>query len=136
MDSLLKLQRVAIVLLVLAVVKLCGCGPKPAGPIRHEASGRVIFSGTPVSAGVIFFNPKAAEYGGGTAPITDGRYDTRERGGRGHLGGLHTIRIVAEPPDDWDGGDFQPPFPPYEVEQELPMVSGVLNYEVPGGKKK
>lgn len=93
-------------------------------------------SGKPVSSGTILFNAKAAEYGGGIATITDGRYDTRERGGRGHLGGIHTVRVVAEPPADWDGGDFLPPFPSYEVERDLPAGSAVVNFEVPGGKKK
>ena len=117
-------------------LSLIGCGGQLAGPSRYELSGAVTFDGKPVTSGSISFSPKDGEFGGGSATIRNGRYDTRDRGGRGHLGGAHLVQIFAEPPDDWDGGDFRPPFDPYEVERDLPAGSAVVNFEVPGGKKK
>ena len=133
---MVQMRRVFLGVLVVVLVAAGGCGQKTSGPVRNDAAGLVTFAGKPVDSGTILFNPKNAEFGGGVAAITNGRYNTSEPGGRGHLGGLHIVRIVAEPPEDWDGNEFRPPFPPYVVERELPAGSSTLNFEIPEGESK
>ena len=66
--------------LVLAMV---GCGGH--ADVRIDISGPVTWKGQPVPAGFVVFNPNVAEGNigaQGMAPISNGRYDTRAKGGR------------------------------------------------------
>jgi len=109
---------------------LIGCGPRDTGPTRYRLSGSVTFEGEPVQNGTVVLIPKDGKYGGGSAPIANGRFDTAAPGGRGHLGGPHSVVVNSDMPAEYDE-KWVPAFPPYKFKQELPALSSTLDIEVP-----
>jgi hypothetical protein len=51
---------------------LGGCGP--AGPVRHEITGRVVFKNQPLEEGVIYFEPENHKGSRDGASILNGEY--------------------------------------------------------------
>jgi len=130
------LRRTSQVTLVLILIPFCltGCGGDPVAPRRYDISGTVTFAGNPIPSGTISFNPHTGENGSGFATITNGRYDT-QNGGRGHLGGMHTVVVTGTDgqliaPDNPDLGT-QPLFPSYEIALDLPLKVSKTDIEVP-----
>lgn len=123
-------MRLCSVVAIIGLVCLGGCGSGDTGPTRYRLTGNVTFNGKPVKNGAVQLNPKTGEFGGGGAAIEDGWYDTAGGGTRGHLGGLHTVRVTSDMGQEYDE-NWEPAFPPYEFEQDLPRSSSTLDIEVP-----
>jgi hypothetical protein len=127
---------------VLLAAVLAGCGG--GGPALHQLEGEVTFNGKPVPYGLIEFEPdtsKGNSGGMGYATIRDGKYDTSAEGGRGVVGGPHTIYFTGmegEPPeqpaDDYVGPvDPAPPmlFRKFSQPHDLPQEDATVDFQVP-----
>jgi hypothetical protein len=117
--------------LLLAAVFLSSC---EQGPRRFDVSGKITFQGTPVPAGMIYFDPDVArgQVGPqGYAPIKDGAYNTANPGGKGTSGGPTIVRIQGY--DGKSGNDLpqgQPLFSEFRKEVDLPPHSTTLDFDV------
>jgi hypothetical protein len=125
---------VCSLLLMIVLVGLVGCGGSD-GPKRYSLSGNVTYNGSPVPTGTVSFDPVDGQFGGGFAPIENGKYDTNVNG-RGHLGGNHVVTITGTDgtpvdPNDADKGMRQL-FPPYETTVDLGKRASTMDFEVPG----
>ena len=107
---------------------LLGCGGIDDAPPRYDVMGTVLFKGEPIPAGEIQFIPdsaKGAKGPAGNAVVTDGRFNTAERG-TGIVGGAHYVVISG-----FDGqGDPEglaplgrPLFVRYRIAHKFPPVS-------------
>lgn len=86
----------------------------------------------------IQFSPAQTGYGGGFAPIVNGKYDTAADG-RGHLGGEHTVQIVGfdglmNPADPLSPA--KPMFAAYRQTMKLPIKTSKMDFEVPSDAGK
>lgn len=117
-------------LLAALLALAAGCGP---GEERlFDVTGTVAVGGTPVPAGMVFFDP-AGPTGGtqGFANIKDGKFNTAD-GGRGVRGGAYRVRVSG-----FDGKAAneapmgQTLFPEYEFAKELPKQNSELTIDVP-----
>lgn len=120
-----------LVLLSLLLIAACS---RNDGPARYHLSGTVTLNGKPVPAGSVSFVPdtkKGNSGPGGSAPIKNGRFDTREEG-IGHVGGPHIVSVTGldgVPTPDFPRGI--PVFSGYRVSVDLPKLDGVQNIDVP-----
>ncbi len=128
-------MKSAAVIVMLGLVGLVGCGSRDLGPTRYRLSGAVTFEGKPVKNGTVVFSSKAGDFGGGSAVIENGRYDTASAGGRGHLGGAHSVLVESDMPAEYDE-NWVPLFPPYEFDENLPELSSTLDIEVQAVKQR
>lgn len=81
-------------LLIVILATFAGCWN--GGPKLIDVRGTITYKGQPVPKGVIFFDPDASKgHDGpqGHATITDGKFDTRDKGSRGVVAGPHLARI-------------------------------------------
>lgn len=127
------MQRMIASLGLGLLLSLAGCGGG-GGPVpdMFHLSGKVTFDGSPVDRGYIYFEPEAKGGGhAGYAVITNGTYDTKLEGGKGHAGGSMKVRITsAGPPTDND--EPSPgPFPEWTVTEDLPKSDGTKDFDVP-----
>jgi hypothetical protein len=112
-----------------------GCGG--GGVKRYDLSGSVTYRGQPVPTGSIVFEPdktKGNEGPAGFAKIKAGKYDTRQEGGMGIIGGPHLVRIVGL--DGKPSGELvqgMPLFPEYSTTVDLPKETGTHDFAVPAG---
>ena len=116
---------------VALIALVAGCGP--SGPQRYRMSGTVTFEGEPVAEGEVQFEPVQRGFGGGFAPVKDGKYDTNIDG-RGHLGGEHRVQVVGfggvvDPTNPASAAI--PMFEPYKVTLDLPEKTTERDFEVP-----
>ena len=91
-------KRKSLVQVVFAAVAvgvlLAGCGRD--GPRRYRIEGEVIYSGQPVKAGRVIFEPDTDAGNSGPAAYADirsGRYETLD--GMGCIGGPHVVRVIC-----------------------------------------
>lgn len=118
----------AMAALVLATT---GCGG-PSGPPRYDVRGSVTFSGKPVPAGSIVFEPDPEQ--GNTGPacyasITAGHYATPH--GEGTVGGPHIVRITGT--DGIAQGEFpegRTLFTEYRTAVDLPKDSSTQDFAI------
>jgi hypothetical protein len=114
-------------MLVLAACESAvGCGGDSK---RIDISGTVTFAGQPVPAGKIYFNPDPAKkhHGpSGYADITDGHFDTKQKGSKGPSGGPLIVRIEGFTAD----ANPEPIFIPYEEAVDIPS-SGTKDFNIP-----
>jgi hypothetical protein len=122
--------RLAGCLLIGSVVGGCG---GPAGPVRYDVKGTVLYDGQPVPAGEVALDPDGSQGNkgpGSIARIKDGRYQTEP--GKGVLGGPYVVRIVG-----FDGvpvGDSSVGtgiFPQYQTKVEFPSRAASQDFHVP-----
>ena len=117
---------------MIGLLVFAGCGK--SGPPRYDLSGNITWGGKPIPAGSITFMPDQTQGNSGlaiSAKIQDGQFDTT-LDGEGHLGGPHTVKVIAldgKPSDEFSEG--VPIFPPYEMELDLPNDDGTQDIEVP-----
>ena len=89
MDS----KPTALLLAILAVAPLIGCGPT-SGLEKVVVRGKVSYDGQPVANGQIYFNPIMGTKGPVSgAPIKDGQYVVEAKGGVPV--GTHQVKIEA-----------------------------------------
>lgn len=112
---------------------LGGCGGNvDSGPERYHVSGNVAFDGQPVERGMIYFAPTDANPGPeGFARIENGKYDTRQEGGKGHISGALVARIKAEGPVSTNDEPTKAPFEQWATEVDLPREDSVKDFAVP-----
>jgi hypothetical protein len=131
MQSLMNRPSLAWLWLV-AVMAVVGCG---SGERTYDLSGAVVYQGRPVPAGSIVFEPdtsKGNKGAAGFAKIKDGRFDTRQAGGKGTVGGPHLVRILGL--DGVARGELingSPLFPEYNTAADLPQENGTKDFDVP-----
>jgi hypothetical protein len=122
--------RRPIVLVVLLALS-AGCGSRDK---LHDVHGTATYSGKPIPAGIIYFDPDPMKGGTGTqgfASIQGGKYTTAVNG-QGIRGGPYIIRITG-----YDGKTAneaplgQPLFDEYEVKKDLPAASSEVNFDIP-----
>lgn len=115
--------------LTLCATFLTGCGgPSESGPERFRVFGKVTFSGQPVKAGTIYFQPTTGP--AGSAQIVDGTYDTSN--GQGIVGGPHKIMIEGfDGAGSTDGELGKPIFNPQTIEEDLPKADTEKNFDIP-----
>lgn len=119
-----------------AALLFSGCGGGSEGPRRFHVSGQVTWQGKPVPAGTVTFTPDVRKGNSGVqgaAPIRNGRYDTRDRDGRGTSGGPQIVKVLG-----YDGGPATETdplgnrlFPEYQAEHDLPAQDSTLDLAVP-----
>lgn len=117
----------------LLIFSLCGCGGSgEAVPDMYHLSGKVTFNGAPVEHGSINFNP-TVEKGGhaGFAVITNGTYDTKAEGGKGHAGGSLMVIIKSSGPPKPNDEASPGPFPEWSTTVDFPKADGTKDFEVP-----
>jgi hypothetical protein len=130
-------MRTTATILALTCVLVAGCSQ---GPRRYHVSGTVTHQGKPLPAGVIFFTPDIRQGNDGPqgyAIIKEGHYDTTEPGGKGVLGGAHTVRIEGF--DGKPGNELplgKPLFTDYQTTVDFPKGEATQNFDVPGKRKK
>jgi hypothetical protein len=118
--------------LLIVMVVVVGCGGKK----QHHVSGKVLYNGEPLPAGVIWFDPAPKnDAPQGYAIIKNGAYNTGKDGGRGVKGGAYIIRIEGF--DGKPGNELplgKPLFTDFQQELELPMADSTQNFEIPAKK--
>jgi hypothetical protein len=118
-------------MLVVSIVAV-GCGGKK----QHHVSGKILYGGEPLPAGVIWFDPAPKnDAPQGYAIIKNGEYNTAQAGGRGVNGGAYTIRIEGfdgKPGNELPMG--KPLFTDFQQDFELPKADSKQNFEVPRKK--
>ena len=119
----------------LAGALLVGCG---GGDVtRYHVAGKVTWKGNPVNQGSVTFIPdtgKNASGQSGSAPITNGAYDTRN--GKAPTGGAYTVRVDAF---DGKGNPDAPAGNPlffYEEKVDLPKEDTTKDFTVPANAPK
>jgi hypothetical protein len=122
----------------LLLAPTAGCNSKD-GPVRYNYRGSVTFKGQPVKAGRILFEPNAKSGNRGPqgfAVIQNGVYDTSKNGGKGAVGGPHTVRIHGF---DGKGATDDSPFgaqlfKPNEQSADLPKEDSTMDFTVAASK--
>lgn len=118
--------------LVAMTIIAVGCGSKKP----HQVSGKVVFKGEPLPAGVIWFDPDPKnDAPQGYAIIKNGEYSTAKDGGRGINGGAYIVRIEGF--DGQPGNELplgKPLFKDFQQPIELPKADSIQNFEVPENK--
>ena len=117
--------------LLIALALVAGC----AGSEQlSDLSGTATYGGTPIPAGIIYFDPDPLKGGSGRqgfATITDGRYTTAING-RGVRAGPYVIRITG-----FDGKMANEAplgkalFDEYEFKKDLPAANSEVNFDIP-----
>jgi hypothetical protein len=100
------MRYVSFTLVAILLIAMAGCSSDPRA---YHVKGAVTYKGSPVPAGVLFFDPDVSKKNDGPqgyAFIKDGAFDTAATGGKGIVGGAYIVRI--------QGFDGKPG-------QELPM---------------
>jgi hypothetical protein len=121
---------------VTALVLLPGC---ERGPRLYDVSGKVMYKGKPLPAGVIYFDPDVTKGGDGPqgyAVIKAGEYSTAAAGGKGVVGGRHIARIEGF--DGKPGAELplgRPLFTDFQQALDLPRAEATQNFDVPGRRK-
>jgi hypothetical protein len=101
----------------------------------YHVSGEVNYKGTPLPAGVIFFDPDATKKNSGPqgyAMIKDGKYDTSAQGGAPVVGGAYIVRIEGfdgKPGNELPLGKAL--FTDFQKAVDLPKENCTQNFEVP-----
>lgn len=110
-----------------------GCGKK----VNH-VSGKVLYKGEPVPAGVIWFDPDASKKNDapqGYAIIKNGEYSTAKENGQPVHGGGYIVRIEGF--DGKQGNELplgKPLFTNFQQSVDLPNSDTTLNFDVPEKK--
>lgn len=123
-------------LLLAGIVLLAGCD----GDRVYHVAGTVAVGGTPVPAGVIWFDPdiqKGNTTGSqGYAQIKDGKFDTRNNGA-GVRGGAYKVRVEAFDGKPANELPFGKPLlvQPHEFDHEFPAKDSELTVNVPAPVK-
>lgn len=117
---------------VFFVVAFAGCSRSPTN--EFQVAGVITLAGEPIHSGRVYFTPmleKGNDGPQGVALIHNGRFDTRQPGGRPAPPGAVRVRV--------DG--YGPPLPgkangpslvwEYEVEKELPRNDSTLDLNLP-----
>ena len=119
-------------LLVAGMALVAGCD----GDRVYHVQGTVSIGGTPVPAGVIWFDPDIQK-GNTTGPqgyaqIKDGKFDTRTNGA-GVRGGSYKLRVEAFDGKPANELPFGRPLlsQPHEAEHEFPAKDSELTVDVP-----
>jgi hypothetical protein len=111
---------------------LAGCDGQPR---LHHVSGKVMYDGKPLPAGVIYFDPDVSKNNDGPqgyAIIQNGEYDTAAAGGKGVVGGPHIARIEGfdgKPGEELPLG--RPLFTDFKQPLDLPKAASTQNFDVP-----
>jgi hypothetical protein len=125
---------------------LAGCGSDE--PDLYHVSGTATFDGKPIPQGKIYFEPdsnKGNKGPAGFAAIKDGKFDTQEEGGKGHVSGPMIVRIdgqdpaasATKDPKDTSGEEIvKTLFPTYTTEAELPKEDSTKEFAVPADAAK
>jgi hypothetical protein len=124
-----------------AAAIICGCNLLLSGcsdnrPPGIDLQGTVTWQGRPVPSGFVVFSPDPTKGGSGhqgMAPIQDGRYDTRFKGGRRVAFGPQIVNISGFDPPDVASGRKRGVrlFLPTDVPVEVSQNSSELNLVVP-----
>ena len=128
-------KRLAVFLPVvtLLAISIFACGP--GGPPRYDLSGKIEYSGKPVPAGQIFFEPdNSAENKGprAVAQIQNGSYSTPPN--LGTIGGPHRVTIYGSA---GNAGPFDDAlFPVYQTKLDIPKEPLTHDFVVPTAPKK
>lgn len=124
-------------MLLMISLLLSGCGGD-RGPTRYDISGTVTFSGTPVPAGRLLFEPDKAKGNrgpSGIAEIREGKYDTSVNG-QGTVGGPHVVRIMGlDGVRSEQSAEGKPLFPDYQTHVDLPAEKTTKDFLVPSQAK-
>lgn len=129
------LARAGLTALIACALAAAGCGGQE-GPKRYHVSGQVTWQGNPVPAGTVTFTPDVRKGNSGpqgAAPIRNGRYDTRDAGGRGTTGGPQIVSVRGfdgSPPTETDPLGRQL-FAEHQAEHDLPKENTTLDLAVP-----
>lgn len=125
------------------VCGLCGGCGRGDGVKRTDISGSATFAGSPIVYGTIEFIPdekKGNSGPTGAAEIINGKYNTKEKGGRGVVKGPHHVRITAYSEAPKPNNDEtkvvpqpEPLFVGYLLEADL--GSPTQDFNVPEGAK-
>jgi hypothetical protein len=125
---------------------LAGCGSDE--PDLYHLSGTVTFDGKPIPQGKIYFTPDSSKGNkgpAGYATIKDGKFDTKEEGGKGHVSGPMIVRIEGQDPQgagqkdpkDTSGEEIvKSLFPAYSTEADLPKEDSTKEFAVPADAAK
>ena len=118
---------------------IAGCGDEKSGPVCHPVSGQVLYKGSPVVEGMVFFHPlDSAETAQRPMAVTDknGRFElTTIRNGDGAPAGRYAItvelRALRDDGDEMvrDGRNLLP------KKYQNPRTSG-LKYSVDSGENE
>lgn len=119
-------------LVVASAVLLAGCGYGDARPDMFPVTGTISYGGKPVPAGYVMLKPDGSVGNDGLqayAEISDGRFDTSDRG-KGVTGGAYEITVHGfhkpegkTPP--------APLFNPYTRKLDISPETDVIELEVP-----
>jgi hypothetical protein len=116
------------------MLAVAGCGRQ--GPPQLDVSGEVTWQGQPVPAGIITFTPDVRQGNSGAqgvAKIRNGRYSTRDSGGRGAAPGPQVITVLGydgqNPTDESPLGQML--FPEYQLERDLSESRSTLDIAIP-----
>ncbi len=116
---------------LLLAAALAGCS---SGDKSLQISGTVRFQEQPVPAGLIYFNPDAAQKFDapqGFARIKDGRFSTAHEG-RGILPGPYVVRVLIYDGKPAKGApQGQPLRAPYEEKVSLSADRTTVNFDIP-----
>lgn len=89
---MLNRSMMLLLFLVLSLTVILGCSS--SDPRSHHVEGTVTFKGKVVPFGNVQFVPSKGNSGpAGYADIVDGKYATWAAGGKGTVGGPHTVVI-------------------------------------------
>jgi hypothetical protein len=128
-----RLLVIVPALLVLAI----GCGQSE--PKLFPVSGTVSYDGSPIPAGLIYFDPDVTKGGSGQqgfAKINQGKFDSTVEG-LGIKGGPYVVRVLGfdgKPADEAPFGAAL--FPEYTESRDLPKSKSEVTIDVPKKKKK
>ncbi len=124
--------------LAITMASLCGGGGCGRNDDGLRVSGTVTFAGSPVPAGMIYFEPDADQGNAGPtgfAAIKDGRYDTAAHGrNRGAIRGPQRVRIdghVPAPAGDVSDAGGTRLFAGYVTTIDLQNLATVCDFAVP-----
>lgn len=118
------------------LLSLAGCG---SGPSLYDVSGKVMYGGKPLPAGVIYFDPDVTKNNDGPqgyAVIRNGEYNTAAAGGKPVIGGPHIARIEGfdgKPGEELPVG--RPLFTDFRQALDLPKAPATQNFDVPAKAK-
>jgi hypothetical protein len=128
--------RAVVVGCFLGILFLAGCGGD-SGLKRYDLNGAVTYDGTPITVGMIMFEPdtKQGNSGPGTlVQIKNGSYETAR--GKGVVGGPHilVVRVDSASSNNMLAVDSAPveEIPAdMRIEMDLPKQSGEFDIDIP-----